>query len=273
MMIGPSSPAIAAPGEIPYVTAQEACTLLQTEFQRFMDLIERLRPKDWDRPTACTAWNVHDIVAHQAGGYLSGTGYGEMMRQYSRIRPGRLPEDAINELQVNERSGRTSQELIAELQRVGPAAIRNWAFGFRLIKPVLTLHALGGMMQLRHLMWVIHSRDTWMHRLDICRATGHSFLQTADHDGRINQLVILDAARKLGGRLGHHTLALSLSGAAGGVWMFGKGEPDVQMEMDVLDFNIFVSGRMSHGDAMKRARISGDRVLGENLLKDLLVLF
>ncbi len=272
MMIGRSTPIISSTA-IPYVTAQEAFTLLQTEFKRFMDLVETLRPEDWSLPTACTAWNVHDIVAHQAGGYLSGTSYREMIRQYSRIRPGRLPEDAINELQVGERAGRTHQELISELQRVGPAAMWNWAFGFRLIKPFLIPHALGGMLKLRHLMWVIHSRDTWMHRLDICRATGHPFLQTADHDGRINQLVILDAARKLGRRLREHALVLNLSGAAGGTWRIGRGQPVGQLEMDVLDFNIFVSGRMSHGEAMERAAISGDRIFVANLFRNFLVLF
>ncbi len=75
---------------IPCVTADEAFTLMQTSFQRFMKVIESLHADDWTRPTACTEWNVHDVVAHQAGGYASGISYKEMIRQYSKIRPGRL---------------------------------------------------------------------------------------------------------------------------------------------------------------------------------------
>jgi hypothetical protein len=142
-----------------------------------------------------------------------------------------------------------------------------------LLKPIPFPHALAGMLKVRHLMWVIHSRDTWMHRLDICRAVGRPFQQTPEHDGRINQLVVLDASRELTRRLKGRGMVVSLSGTAGGIWRIGRGEPQAQLEMDVLDFNLFVSGRLSYVDAMGRARISGDRVLVENVLQNFLVLF
>ena len=53
------------------VTADEAFALMQTSFDRFMKLIASLDADEWTRPTACTAWNVHDMVAHQAGGRLT----------------------------------------------------------------------------------------------------------------------------------------------------------------------------------------------------------
>ncbi|TFH01021.1 MAG: hypothetical protein E4H13_05940, partial [Calditrichales bacterium] len=82
---------IAAPNET------EAYNLLQTELARFLVLVETLDEADWDKPTACAAWSVRDILAHQAGGYASGTGYKEMFRQTMRIpRRGQLIEDAIN---------------------------------------------------------------------------------------------------------------------------------------------------------------------------------
>ena len=61
--------------QVPYVTAAEAYALLHTELERFMALVETLGPDDWGKPTACTAWTVRDMLAHQAGGYASGTGY------------------------------------------------------------------------------------------------------------------------------------------------------------------------------------------------------
>lgn len=174
------SPSITVSAEsIPYTNAAEAHQLMTTALERFLRLIGSLAPEDWRRPTPCTAWDVHDMVAHQAGGYASGASYGEMLRQYMRIpKAGQLPEDAINALQVGERADRSPAELIKELEQAGPRAIHNWAYGFRAVKWIRLPHPVGGMMSLRDLMWVTHSRDTWMHRLDICRATDRPFEQT-----------------------------------------------------------------------------------------------
>lgn len=265
---------IAAAEHIPYVTADEAYSLMQTSLDRFIGLIESLDPEDWTKPTPCTEWNVHDMVAHQAGGYASGVSYGEMFRQYTRIpKPGQLPEDTINELQVGERAEMSPADLIAELKQVGEKAIHNWAYGFRAVKWIAIPHPVGGFMSLRQLMWVIHSRDTWMHRLDICRATNRPFEQTREHDGRINELVVLDTTKKLNTKLHGRAITLILTGIAGGTWKIGQGDPTAEMEMDMLDFNIFVSGRFSYDEGMQRARISGDKTLVENAFKDLLVLY
>ena len=163
----PALAAISDVIDIPYVTEDEAHALLQTELDRFLRLVETLGPDDWSKPTACSAWDVRDMLAHQAGSYASGTGYEEVFRQSRNIRPGRLPEDAVNEFQLQERAGKTPAELIAELRQVGPPAAENWAYRFRLAKLVAIPHSVTGKLSLRHLMLVVHSRDTWMHRLDI----------------------------------------------------------------------------------------------------------
>ena len=271
-VISPST--IASAESIPYTNADEAHRLMTTALSRFLTLIDSLHADDWSKPTACTAWNVHDMVAHQAGGYASGTSYKEMIRQYtSKPKPGQLPEDAINDLQVGERADKTPAELIVELKQVGIIAAHNWAYGFNAIKWIGMPHPVGGFMSIRHLMWVIHSRDTWMHRLDICRAASRSFEQTREHDGRIVELVVLDTAKKLTKKLNGQAITLSLTGIAGGTWQIGKGESVAEMEMDALDFNIFVSGRFSYAEAMKHVNVSGDKNLVEFAFKDLLVLY
>ena len=270
--VSPST--IASAESIPYTNADEAHRLMTTALSRFLTLIESLHADDWSKPTACTAWNVHDMVAHQAGGYASGTSYKEMIRQYtSKPQPGQLPEDAINALQVGERTHKTPAELIAELKQIGESAAHNWAYGFNAIKWIATPHPVGGFMSIRHLMWIIHSRDTWMHRLDICRATNRPFEQTREHDGRIVELVVLDTAKKLNPKLNGQAITLSLTGIAGGTWKIGKGEVVAEMEMDALDFNIFVSGRFSYVEGMKLAKISGDTLTIENAFRNLLVLY
>lgn len=259
---------------IPYVTADEAYRLLEHEFARFSQLLDKLSDDDWHKPTACTAWNVRDMLAHQAGGYASGASYREMIRQYSaRPKPGQLPEDAVNDLQVGERRDRSPEEIIAELRQVAPKAMQNWAYGFKPVKLISIPHPVSGRLSLRHLMWVIHSRDTWMHRLDICRTTGNNFEQTAEHDGRIAALVMLDVARQLRKKLPDKALVFELAGVAGGTWKIGTGTEVARLCMDVLDFNIFVSGRFSYDEGLSRAELSGDTELLKTILKDLLILF
>jgi len=259
---------------IPPTTADEAHRLLTDAFACFLRLIESLHADDWSKPTPCTAWDVHDMVAHQAGGYASGVSLREMFRQYAQIpKAGQLPEDAINNLQVSERKKMTPAELIAELKRVGPPAIHNWAYGFRAVKWIGIPHPVGGFTTLKYIMWVTHSRDTWMHRLDICRAANRPFEQTREHDGRIVELVVRDVAKKLRKRLNGKALTLTLTGIAGGTWQVGKGEPAAGLEMDALDFNIFVSGRFFYEEGMAHARLSGDTALVERAFKNLLILY
>lgn len=274
MTVAAARPLVQNALAIPAVEAEEARELLQTAFDRLLALLETLTPEEWTRPTACTLWNVRDMVAHQAGGYASGASYGEMLRQYLTLpRDGELPEDAINARQLRERAGRPPRELIAELRAVGPAAIRNWAYGFRLIKPITVPHPVGGWLSVRHLMWVIHSRDTWMHRLDICRAAGRPFEQTPEHDGRIVALVMRDVARRLRPHLAGRAVTFDLTGVAGGVWQAGPGRPAATIQMDALEFNQLASGRDPYTAGRLPVRLDGDVALAETLLANLLVLY
>lgn len=260
--------------QVPYTTADEAYALMSTELERFIALVESLGPDDWDNPTACTAWDVRDILAHQAGAYASGTGYRQMFHQYTAMpKKGELPEDAINALQLRERDGKSPTELTAELRRVGPIAIRKWAYQFRLIKPIVTSHPVGGRFALRHLMWVVHSRDTWMHRLDICRATDRKFQQTREHDGRIVALGVRDEDILLRKKLAGQAVVFDLTGVAGGSYKVGAGEPAATIQMDALDFNIFASGRFTYTEARSKAILSGDLALAESAMKQTLLLY
>jgi uncharacterized protein (TIGR03083 family) len=244
---------------IPYVTEPEARSLAAEELRRLLVLVETLDEGDWHKPTACTAWNVRDMLAHQAGAYASGAGYRELIHQYTAVlKPGALAEDAINERQLADRAGRSPAELVAELSQAADAAIDNWAHGFRLLKPFGMPHPVAGWLSVRHLMLVVHSRDTWIHRLDICRATGRPFEQTQEHDGRINALVVRDLAGSLSRQLGQQAIILELEGVAGGRWRIGRGEPAATIRMDTLDFNIYASGRFPYQEAALRAAFSGD---------------
>jgi hypothetical protein len=86
-----------------------------------------------------------------------------------------------------------------------------------------------------YLFDVILTRDPFMHRIDICRATGRSMAATADHEG----VIVDDVVREWAGRHGA-PYTLELSGPAGGRWESGRGE---RLEMDAFEFCRAVGGR------------------------------
>lgn len=72
--------------------------------------------------------------------------------------------------------------------------------------------------QYGYLVDVVFTRDTWVHRLDIARATGRAMLLTREHDGRIVADGVADWARRHG-----RPFDLTLTGPAGGHWGQGSG--------------------------------------------------
>jgi hypothetical protein len=82
----------------------------------------------------------------------------------------------------------------------------------------------------------VFTRDTWMHRLDISRATGRTMELTAAHDGRLVDDVVAEW-----GQRHRQAFSLTLSGIAGGEWRVGdRGE---HLELDALDFCLTVGSR------------------------------
>jgi hypothetical protein len=83
---------------------------------------------------------------------------------------------------------------------------------------------------------VILTRDPFLHRVDICRATGVAMTATAEHEGAI----VDDVVREWAGRHGS-AYDLTLTGPAGGRWQHGEGgEP---ISMDAFEFCRVLSGR------------------------------
>lgn len=86
-----------------------------------------------------------------------------------------------------------------------------------------------------YLFDVILTRDPFLHRVDIARATGTPMTATAEHEGVIIDDVVAEWA-------GRHaaTYDLELTGPAGGHWKHGNGE---HLSMDAFDFCRAISGR------------------------------
>ena len=159
----------------------------------------------------------------------------------ARQQPGQPQVDALTALQIEERQHLAPEELRAELHRVGPrgAKGRRRIPGFlrrRRMPGVEIVNGAPEAWSLGYVSDVILTRDAWMHRLDLARATGQDLVLTADHDGIIVADVVAEWARRHG-----QPYRLELTGPAGGSWSSDtSGE---QIVMDAADFCRVVAGR------------------------------
>lgn len=221
------------------LTHQQWMRLATEEYRRIDALLAALSPSQWAAPTDCSQWCVRDIVAHLIGAAEATASLREQLRQQrwgGRNRGDGTQLDAVNRLQVEERHELSTSELRRQL---ADAAIRG--VRARSSMPAL-LRALRfpspppvGWISLGFLNGTVYTRDAWMHRVDICRATGLPFELTADHDGSI----IADAARAWLCATG--VPGLVLTGPVGRT--VGSPGADEALVFDAVEFARALSGR------------------------------
>jgi uncharacterized protein (TIGR03083 family) len=270
----------------------EAGALARVELERFITLVETLSVDDWLKPTYCTQWNVQQIVSHQAGAYAGYASPAEYKHQWNpppKPKPGQMVIDAVNDLQVADRAQATPAELIAELREMGPKAIAKrqsmpafirglrfdigsflyawrpldrlralrWPYGPTFVSFSHREQSMRGLMRLDYITDLIYTRDTWMHRIDICLATGREMVLTDDHDGRMMALIMRDLAEQLKDVLTGKTIVYDIPGPGGGCWKMGSDPiPAATIQMDLLYFNVLASARMTPDEARAQSRVS-----------------
>ncbi|WP_328405961.1 maleylpyruvate isomerase family mycothiol-dependent enzyme [Nocardia sp. NBC_00403] len=229
----------------PTLDHPEAMRLAATEYTRIAQAVAGLAPDDWAKPTECTEWTVHQLISHVVGMAAMAASPRENFRQ-NRIankRPGGEAEtiDALTALQVREFGEHTPAELTALLAKLGPLAarMRRRIPGFIRRRPMPGSQLVNGVAErwsLGYPIDIILTRDPWMHRIDLCRATGQDLMLTTDHDGRIVDNVVREWARRHG-----MPYRLTLTGPAGGAWS-SADTPD-PLELDAIEFCRALSGR------------------------------
>ncbi len=79
------------------------------------------------------------------------------------------------------------------------------------------------------LLDIVLTRDPWMHRVDITRATKAQQVLTAEHDG----VLVADVVEEWATRHAR-PCTLTLTGPVGGQWSAGSGGPNI--ELDAVEF-------------------------------------
>lgn len=227
----------------PRMDRDVAMRLAETEYKRFLDLLLSLSPDDWSKPTDCPAWDVRAMAGHTTGMALMATGLKETLRQtVISKRRGGVPLDALTALQVEEHADLTTDDLVNRFASIGPRAARGRRRTPALVRRMKLPDPqdIGGRTERwtnGYLIDTILTRDPWMHRMDICRATGRAPVLTPDHDGRL----VADVVDEWAGRH-DRPYQLHLTGEAGGSFSRGDGEPE--LTLDAVDFCRVLSGRV-----------------------------
>ena len=221
-----------------------AMRLAATEYQRFADLLRSLRPGDWTAATECPGWDVRAMAAHALGMAEMAASIRENIRQLRLARRrGGVFIDALTALQVDERQDMTPAQIVDAFAARAPKAARGRRRtpGFIRRRAMPEPQQVGAHEEewtIGYLIDVILTRDPWMHRADIARATGAPHILTAGHDGVLVADVVAEWAARHG-----EPYALRLTGPAGGAWQRGDFGPEI--EIDAVDFCRAVSGRVA----------------------------
>jgi len=205
----------------PVTTREEAVVQGEAEYAALLAMLHPLTGEDWARPTDCPGWTVRDMVAHVNGAAEEAVSRKVQARHLlmARTRDRKVPTvDSLSAQQVADRRRRAPEELVAELERLGPAAPRARSRTPGLVRN-RPMPAGSGCLPgdtMAYLIDVIYSRDVWMHRIDIARATGCTMPMSAAEHAIVGQ-VVRDLARGWSGP----PFTLALTGRVEGSWHVG----------------------------------------------------
>jgi uncharacterized protein (TIGR03083 family) len=221
------------------------------EYRRFVALLHELGPDDWSKRSDCARWDVRKVALHVLGATEANASPRELIHQFRRgLALNKHIEshhwvDGINELQVRERDHLGPRQLIDRIEIAWPKAVR----GRRLAPPPLRWLPVPfgppiGWQPLTYLLKTGFTRDVWMHRVDIARATDKDLTLTPAHDGTLVAGIVIEWANTHG-----EAFVAQLQGPAGG--RFVRGSAGEEISIDAIEFCRILAGRAAGGGILQ----------------------
>lgn len=225
--------------DIKPITTAEGTALSRVQYARFTDVLSTLSADEWTTPTAdCPGWSVKDIAGHVLGNLECVMSPREFVRQVieGRKLDRKNPYEGLNAYQVKHYAALTPAEVLSRISGITERALRRrektpWVLR-TLIRPKLDVV---GRMPMSYVLDVIYTRDTYLHRVDICRATDRDVVLD-ETERRIIADLVAEWARQHG-----KPFRLTLTGPAGDTYESGTGGDEITC--DAVEFTRLVSGR------------------------------
>ena len=225
---------------IPGIKQPEATALAESQNRALLHTLYPLDDAQWSAPTDCEGWSVKDIASHILGWADSLVSFKETRSQLGQAfrRRKELGNilDAQNEVQAEAGRRISTEELLLRMEEALPRMVKRRAALGRYAKYVPIWGPPFGFSNLGYLCNVIFTRDVFMHRIDIARATS-----TELELGPSEERIVADIAREWGRNEGG-SVRLELTGPAGGSYVAGSS-PHAKLTADAVEFCRFLAGR------------------------------
>jgi uncharacterized protein (TIGR03083 family) len=252
--------------------------------QNLINVLDSLTPEEWELPTPCPGWSVHDLVAHILGDEVGQLSMGRDGFQPSLFTASNWDElvEGLNKLNEDwvVAMRRMSPQLLVDLLKLTGEQVNEYLES-------LDLHATGPVVSWASLnpspMWLHVAREyteRWHHQQQIREAVGRPLLTTVEWFSPVLATFVHGLPHTYADVNAPEGTAIqvTISGASGGTWLVALTasgwalyadevtEPTAHVTIDEIDAWKLFTKSIDKGIVEKRIVSVGDRDLGLKML-------